>query len=637
MTLSSTFLLSCVALLQEPQDPDQDLPRPKPPGESLSRGREAPLATAPSAVTVIPGDELRSTGVRFLSDALRLVPGFEVTRSFSTESAVNARGFNDDSSTLNGILGVVDGRQVYNDFFGNVLWDALPVPIESIERIEVIRGPGSFLYGPNAMHGIVNIITKSPLAYAEDTILVSGSGGLRGSDMASAIIVRRAKEDPAAIKLTIAWDDIEDFSPRGANARDKIFVEARYERRFGENIVGLTGVASRQKLDTLIPTFLGVPATLFASDVVDLTSKVDWSNGPYKAYLSWDHFRSDSIPGALYAPFSLLLDTVSVDALATFGPFGPHTLTAGTGYRYTHFSTDDADISDGAHATNLAWVHLQDEFAPLKELVVTGGVRLDRHSLAGPVVSPRLAVVWEAVQERVWLRASGGYGFRQPALREFWFRMPVNIAGLPPAEITGDRDLRPEQMRSLELACHATPADRLRVEAGVFYNLVDRGVSYVATSFLPSPPFPAGIPSTIGPSGTGQNLAYGMEAEVNYRFREAGWVFANGSFSERFDRDTHDRIAFAPRWKASAGVTLGGEDQVQGMAWVSFFDDVEFAGGRVPQHALVNGRISVPFTVGESRGRLFVEGFNLLNRVHRETPDGDEYGILLSAGVSVRW
>jgi hypothetical protein len=93
------------------------------------------------------------------------------------------------------------------------------------------------------------------------------------------------------------------------------------------------------------------------------------------------------------------------------------------------------------------------------------------------------------------------------------------------------------------------------------------------------------------------------------------------------------------------GVTLHGDPinkrplGFQAMAWVTAFDDVRFEGGRVDEFALVNARVSYVFEFegGKRGGSMFVEAFNLFNRVHRENPDSDEVGMLLSAGVQVRW
>jgi outer membrane receptor for ferrienterochelin and colicin len=130
----------------------------------------------PSSLSVLRQVEIRGSAARAASDVLRLVPGLEVQRVYSTLSNVSVRGFIDAPTTAQGILCLIDGRQTYNEFLGNPLWDQLMLIPEDIEEIEVIRGPGSFLYGPNAMHGLVNFRTKAPLDYAEGEVYSAHSG-----------------------------------------------------------------------------------------------------------------------------------------------------------------------------------------------------------------------------------------------------------------------------------------------------------------------------------------------------------------------------------------------------------------------------------------------------------------------------
>ena len=116
---------------------------------------------SPAAVTVISAEEIRNSGATNLGDLLRRVAGLEVICLSASDCQVGARGQNKPMS--NGVLALVNSRAVYETFFGVVLWSYKDFPLEQIERIEVVRGPGSVLYGANAFHAVVNIITKEPL------------------------------------------------------------------------------------------------------------------------------------------------------------------------------------------------------------------------------------------------------------------------------------------------------------------------------------------------------------------------------------------------------------------------------------------------------------------------------------------
>jgi iron complex outermembrane receptor protein len=139
---------------------------------SVSR-KEQKLSRTPSAVFVITPEDIRQSGATNIPDVLRMVPGMDVAQINSSTWAITARGWNAEFS--NELLVLVDGRNVYTPTFGGVFWGTLDLPLENIERIEVIRGPGGSVWGENAVNGVVNIIQKK----ASDTrggMVVAGGG-----------------------------------------------------------------------------------------------------------------------------------------------------------------------------------------------------------------------------------------------------------------------------------------------------------------------------------------------------------------------------------------------------------------------------------------------------------------------------
>lgn len=129
--------------------------------------------TTPTAMHVITGEEIRRAGLRSLPEALRLAPGVFVGQTNSSNWSVGMRGFN--GSLANKTLVLIDGRAVYDTLFGGTFWTIQDVLLEDVDRIEVIRGPGSTLWGANAVNGVINVITKS----AKDTqgLFVETGGG----------------------------------------------------------------------------------------------------------------------------------------------------------------------------------------------------------------------------------------------------------------------------------------------------------------------------------------------------------------------------------------------------------------------------------------------------------------------------
>jgi iron complex outermembrane receptor protein len=135
--------------------------------------KEQKLAKTGAAIFVITQEDIRRSGATNIPDLLRMVPGVDVARVDHSTWAISIRGFN--GVYANKVLVLIDGRSVYHPAYSGVLWYAQDLPLEDLERIEVIRGPGGTVWGANAMNGVINIITKS----AQDTpggLIVAGGG-----------------------------------------------------------------------------------------------------------------------------------------------------------------------------------------------------------------------------------------------------------------------------------------------------------------------------------------------------------------------------------------------------------------------------------------------------------------------------
>src|ERR1700685_1424386 len=141
---------------------------------SVSRTEEKLSRTA-SAVFVIGPEDIRSSGALNIPDLLRMVPGVDVAQLTSNTWAIGVRGLNGRFN--NKLLVLLDGRAVYTPTFGGTFWDVLNLPLEDIERIEVIRGPGGSVWGANAVDGVINIITSKADA-THGGLVTAGAGNL---------------------------------------------------------------------------------------------------------------------------------------------------------------------------------------------------------------------------------------------------------------------------------------------------------------------------------------------------------------------------------------------------------------------------------------------------------------------------
>ncbi|MCS6902523.1 MAG: TonB-dependent receptor plug domain-containing protein, partial [Polyangiaceae bacterium] len=152
---------------------------------TASRAAQSPL-DAPNSTSIITEQDIRLSGITKIQELLRRLAGVDVAVMTGGDTEVSIRGYN--SRLSNKTLVLIDYRSVYVDLLGATFWETLPIDVEQIERIEVVRGAGSALYGANAFAGVINIITKKP---GEGGNKVRAGYGTYGNAFGSATVSRR--------------------------------------------------------------------------------------------------------------------------------------------------------------------------------------------------------------------------------------------------------------------------------------------------------------------------------------------------------------------------------------------------------------------------------------------------------------
>ena len=217
-----TLSLSTIGILVAQEPPQIDLSRMDVEDlmnikvTSVSK-REQSLARTAAAVFVINQEEIRRSGATNLPDLLRMAPGVDVEQIDANAWAISVRGFN--SRYSNKVLVLIDGRTVYTPSFSGVFWEHLDMPLENIERIEVIRGPGATVWGANAVNGVISIFTKS----AKDTKGGTGHSRRRlpGARARRGAVWRLRREGTEPIRVYGKYFDIGNSAmPDGSAAAD---------------------------------------------------------------------------------------------------------------------------------------------------------------------------------------------------------------------------------------------------------------------------------------------------------------------------------------------------------------------------------------------------------------------------------
>ena len=186
-----TFIAACIALSLSATVPAADENSLDDLGEGyflgdapvvLSASRLAqPVSESPAAMTVIDREIIEASGAIDIPDVLRLVPGFQVSHISGANQTAQYHGIANQHPKRMQVL--IDGRSIYHSAFGGVHWDSLPITLDDVERIEVLRGSNASAYGSNAFMGVVNIVTRhASQDQGARVSLLDGYGGTRQAD-----------------------------------------------------------------------------------------------------------------------------------------------------------------------------------------------------------------------------------------------------------------------------------------------------------------------------------------------------------------------------------------------------------------------------------------------------------------------
>jgi iron complex outermembrane receptor protein len=444
---------------------------------SVSRQEEL-LARAAASITIISSSDIRRSGARSLPEALRLAPNLQVARVDARNYAITARGFN--SAFENKLLVLIDGRSVYSPLFSGVFWDAQDLVMDDIERIEVISGPGSTIWGANAVNGVINVITKS----ARDTpggraTLAVGGGERTGTARYGADLGARASYRLYA--KTMRVDDSVTAAGVGTRTgfeRSQAGFRTDWDLAAAGDSATVSGDAYQGSLGQL-----GTPDIRIGGANLNASVKGrhgqggergDDYAGDYRLQLIIDHTERNQ-PNA----FVDYLDTVDVQAQYNLQLGRRHRLSFGAGYR---FAKDEVDNGAGfaflpaelnLHTGN---VFAQDEIALTDSLRLTAGLKVEHNNYTGAEFLPNLRLGWSpSAASLVWSSLSRTVRAPSRIDRDFYAPAVPNVVnGVAQFAVGGGPDFVSETANVFELGYRAQPTPQFSYSVTGFYSQYDR-------------------------------------------------------------------------------------------------------------------------------------------------------------------
>jgi iron complex outermembrane receptor protein len=599
--------------------------------------REQPVTEAPVAVTVVTAEQIRQSGALTVPDVLRMVSGVDVMTITVRDQQVGIRGLN--GPVNNKLLVLIDGRTVYEDVLNNVFWEAFPIGMEEIARIEVIKSPISTLYGANAFSGVINIITRTPKEIKGTEINLSA--GTRDTLIGS--LIHAGEFGAFNYKLSAVFDRTNEWgsSDRAADIRRGNF-SLGYDLG-ADHAVSFSGGRGH----------LG-GASLFTAEVNGTFKEdgdfdylqLDYRNGGFqaRAFRKTTDFDGSTVRSGDIIPFYYTTD--NVEAQYAFNAGKDHSLVTGANYRQVFLRENIFVPTD--HTQDLYDIFGEDEFRISDKLRVIAGLRYDHRPLVTDHVSPRGTILYKPAEDQT-VRLSVSQANRSPALLESYIQI-----SLPGALVIGNPNLKSEEVTAYEVGYSGVLMKRVTLGVNLFYNEYSNPI-YGSTTFVP--------PNVVISYVNGGD-ARGVGGELDVNVRAADWlsVFANYSYQRIIDKDDNpytfsvneqDRVRHdTPEHKVNAGVRTkfgSGWSSSLSASWVDKTERLitDLAGNeyqaKVASYTVVNARIGYLFWKERAEASLAVS--NLFNEKHYEYPPGinlpdrssDQIGRSIVGKVSYRF
>jgi hypothetical protein len=605
-----------------------------------------PITESPSSVIVITRRDIEESGATTFMELLRRYPAIHVYMFDPLFPLGAIRG-----TTL--ILLLLDGREVNTEFFPHPFYAALPVGLNDIERIEIVLGPGSALYGANAVAAVVNVVTRHPgTILGADLFYASGEHGASILEGAA-----RGGLGPLALRASFGLDRANSWMNRGLMSKRIERANATVHMDFRDGAVALNGgVSSGAGRLFSSMGYLDFASFLLAHlmakiELGKLKSQVSWYGVRTKADLELDivHPEMDITLGTI-PRFHLDGDTLQAEAQYELELFQNNLLIAGADFRFTSYRSDQ--FVDPRTEEYRVGVFLHDEHRFGQRILLTAGARFDWNSVTDPAISPRATLVVSPAADH-FLRLSAGVAFRKPTILETSANFKIDADPAFENEMKvlfeeqglSNSKLPNEILTSLEAGYRSSFFEKtLRLGSDVYFDMRRRRISFTTDIHFNELMQIDLDRSRIGFENIGEDFnIIGVNLRIEGDPSEELTLFLRGELRYRWEVESGKEHKFTPNLLASAGATLRlpfGLTVHSAMVFVDDrLDDVRNPESSLapqlvrtlPAHAYLLCALAYRLPVVSHRVELGLSLFNPFGGRFRETtgvraPDGSNYG-----------
>lgn len=508
---------------------------------------------APASVTIITSRDIQRFGYRTLEDVLRSVRGF-YTSNDRNYSYIGVRGFSRPGDYNDRLLVLLNGHYANEHVYGSASYGYdFPLNFNAVERIEIVRGPGSVVYGTGAMFAVINIVTRSGAEL--DGISVAGEVGSFGRTQVQ-MAAGKEFDNGLSASMFAVWGDATGqglyFPEFDTDSTDGIARNLDGERyyslfgRIGYSDITVQAYASSRRKDIPTASF-GMVFNQPGAETIDTYTLVEARyagtlspgmqltlRGNYNTYI---YEGAYVYPGL--SPDATVNKWLGTEARLQWDLRPDLRMIAGAEYqdnlRADYYSEFEGEVLfDRDVPFSVLSLYLQSEYQMLENMNLTAGLRLDRHSQTGSTLSPRIGLIFNPAVQTT-LKLLYGTGFRSPNFSEMHLEYPGSNKSNP--------GLRPEQIATWELVAEQQIADNWYAVASVFYNhmtnLIDQQID--------------DVDSLMQFRNLEASNAAGCEFEINARFPSGFRSY--GSYTLQVAQDDDEHLSNSPRHLFKSGVS----------------------------------------------------------------------------------
>jgi iron complex outermembrane receptor protein len=560
-----------------------------------------PQQDAPAAVTVIDQEMIRASGFREIPDLFRLVPGFSVSNYTGSIPVVTYHGMSDAYSRRMQVL--VDGRSIYNVGFGQVNWRDLPLAIEDIERIEIVRGPNAATYGPNAFLAVINIISKHAAETHGNSVSISvGQDSIRDG------MLRHGGQVGALdYRVTVAQKQDERYKDFPTLARDRLVnLRGDYQLNVTDTLSAQLGYSEGRWQKGDPASFSNLPHDQTSvSDFVQIHfRRAHDANREWSLQFNHSHNKvreawivplsplvaffglSPPLPALFNYPVNLNYEAWrdSLEYQMIANPRDDLRLVWGAEVRRDQIESDSYLGTGKTLGGNLYRLFANGEWRVTPNWLVQSGAMLEKQYYSGTTLSPRLAVNYLITPDHA-LRASISRGYRSPTPVEQGADFKYTYNGLLLNQVNQNQGgLQPECVLSREIGYVGDfRKQRLTLDARLFYDQYSNLIGHITQFFPPGTELlDPGNGYTVTRNLRSATLR-GAEFQLRWRPVEGSLIILNQAWTTAHsdDADTRHSVphhqtsvllsqTFKGGYQASAGYY-----QEAAMTWLSEGDPVK--------------------------------------------------------------